>query len=82
MFGIIVDKNKIYSRFVYLDDNNVIQDDKLNEGEQLIIEDWKIANTMIKPKWIGESWIESASEDEIKAYREIFNLRWKTKYLN
>lgn len=75
MFGIIVDKNKIYSRFVYLDDNNVIQDDKLNEGEQLIIEDWKIANTMIKPKWIGESWIESASEDEIKAYREIFNLR-------
>ncbi len=39
----------------------------LRKGERLIYEDWLLANSMIKPRWNGQSWDETATPEEIEA---------------
>ena len=63
MFGILIDAQGYKLDFL------VIGEYEFKEGEQVIEEDWDIANSMIKPKWDfdNEVWIEAATEEEIEA---------------
>lgn len=70
MFGIVIDTNGYKVEFVTLNENNKVNDYDLQDGEQVITDDWKIANNMLKPKWDNKTWIETATEEEIKAWKE------------
>jgi hypothetical protein len=42
---------------------------ELQNGESLIFEDINTALRMLKPRWCGEKWLETATEEEIEASR-------------
>lgn len=68
MFGIVIDENGYKVEFVTLNENNIPEGYILKDGESIVTNDWNIANTMLKPKWESTtlSWIETATEEEIK----------------
>lgn len=72
MFGIVIDSNGFKIEFISLDKNNEPEKYDLRDGEKIVTTDWNIANTMLKPKWESTtlSWIETATEEEIKAWNE------------
>lgn len=72
MFGIVIDENGYKVEFVTLNENNIPEGYILKDGESIVTNDWNIANTMLKPKWESTtlSWIETATEEEIKAWNE------------
>lgn len=41
----------------------------LKEGESFIYNDWQTANNMLKARWNGEAWEETATPEEIEAAR-------------
>lgn len=41
----------------------------LQPGETLITHDWQKANAMLKPRWTGSAWEETATTEEIEAAR-------------
>lgn len=72
MFGIVIDENGYKVEFVTLNENNIPEGYILKDGESIVTNDWNIANTVLKPKWESTtlSWIETATEEEIKAWNE------------
>lgn len=72
MFGIVIDENGYKVEFVTLNENKIPEGYILKDGESIVTNDWNIANTMLKPKWESTtlSWIETATEEEIKAWNE------------
>lgn len=68
MFAIVIDSTGIKTNFVVVDEDNIPEGYILKAGESIVTNDWNIANTMIKPKWESTtlSWIETATEEEIK----------------
>lgn len=40
---------------------------EINDGESLVYIDISTANEMVKPRWDGDAWIETATPEEIKA---------------
>ena len=72
MFGIVIDSTGIKTNFIVLDEDNIPEGYILKDGESIVTNDWNIANTMLKPKWESTtlSWIETATEEEIKAWNE------------
>lgn len=75
MFGIVIDSNGFKIEFISLDKNNEPEKYDLRDGEKIVTTDWNIANTMLKPKWESTtlSWIETATEEEIKEWQEKNN---------
>ena len=41
----------------------------MNAGESLIYDDYQTANAMVKPRWTGSAWEETATPEEIAAAR-------------
>lgn len=72
MFGIVIDENGYKVEFVTLNENNIPEGYILKDGESIIKQKWSIANNMLKPKWESTNleWIETATEEEIKAWNE------------
>lgn len=70
MFGVVINENNIKVAFVILNDDKTPQFYTLKDGETIVETDWDIANTMLKPKWNGSMWTESATEEEIQAWKE------------
>lgn len=72
MFGIVIDENGYKVEFVTLNENNIPEGYVLKDGESIIKQKWSIANNMLKPKWESTNleWIETATEEEIKAWNE------------
>lgn len=68
MFAIVIDSTGIKTNFVVVDEDNIPEGYILKDGESIVTNDWNIANTMLKPKWETTtlSWIETATEEEIK----------------
>ncbi|WP_321833646.1 hypothetical protein [Clostridium butyricum] len=75
MFGIVIDSNGFKIEFISLNKNNEPEKYDLRDGEKIVTTDWNIANTMLKPKWESTtlSWIETATEEEIKKALEEKN---------
>lgn len=67
MFGVVIDKNGIKVEFVHVFDNGNIDSYELKEGEMLITTDWQIANSMVKPRWDGSKWVETATSEELES---------------
>lgn len=65
MFGIVIDKDGYKIEFVVLDQNKKITYYELKDGEKVVEEGWDIANSMVKPKWDGEKWVETGTPDPI-----------------
>ncbi|KHD14343.1 hypothetical protein [Clostridium butyricum] len=68
MFGIVIDSTGIKTNFIVVDEDNIPEGYILKDSESIVTTDWNIANTMLKPKWESTtlSWIETATEEEIK----------------
>lgn len=68
MFGIVIDSKGIKINFVVIDEDNIPEGYILKDGESIITQKWSIANNMLKPKWESttSSWIETATDEEIK----------------
>ncbi len=65
MFGIVINQQGFKTEFVALNDNNNPQFYTLKDGEQVITDDWQIANTMLKPQRVDNTWVETATAEEI-----------------
>ena len=74
----IIDKEGYIVSNEIVDDNNnfPFSDYKLGENERII--ENKLSCTLLKPKWNGEKWIEGATEEEIKAFKEDNKINNKT----
>lgn len=59
MFGIVINKDGCKVEFVCLNQDKIPQFYELKEDEKIIETDWAIANSMNKPKWDGEKWIDT-----------------------
>lgn len=46
---------------------------KMNKGEQLIFDDIPLSIEMLKPKWSGNKWVETASKEEIYEYQKAID---------
>ncbi len=66
MFGIVIDEHNLKIAFIELNEDKTPKEYVLNHGESVIEIDWNIANTMLKPKWNGTNWEETATQDELK----------------
>ena len=66
----IIDKNGFAVTSVFVDANNNIlfTNRRLEEDEQLV--ELNTDGNFIKPQWNGTEWIEGATEEEIKEYKE------------
>lgn len=73
MFGIIINSGGYKIDFAKLDENLKPEGYELNDGESIIATDWKIANSMIKPRWGDGVWTETASKEELDKLEEIRN---------
>lgn len=73
MFGIVINQERLKTNFVVVDEENQPEDYTLQEGEQIITKDWNIGNSMLKPKWTGSDWIESATQEELIMWNEKTN---------
>lgn len=62
----VIDKEKNYKEFVLIV-NGEIQHYVLQAGEQLI--DTPFPGGYVRPKWEGNTWQETATEDEIVAVK-------------
>ena len=58
-FGIVIDKQGFKVEFVVLNQDKTPQYYELKDGETIIEIDWQIANSMNKPQWNGEAWVET-----------------------
>ena len=56
MNGILIDINGFKIDFDTLEN---LQEKELKNGEQIIEQNWNIANGMNKPQWDGEKWIDT-----------------------
>ncbi|QEH68229.1 hypothetical protein [Cellulosilyticum sp. WCF-2] len=65
MFGIIINEQGYKTAFVCIDENDNILHYTLKENEQLIKNDWQIANAMGKPKWTGTEWVDEEPPKQI-----------------
>lgn len=73
MLGIVINNKGLKINFVAVNADNVTSPDyQLQEGEQIIVTNWKVANTMYKPKWTGTNWVETATSDEISAFIDFY----------
>lgn len=59
MFGIVIDKQGFKVEFVALNEDKSPQFYELKEGEAIVEEDWQIANSMNKPQWVNDKWIDT-----------------------
>ena len=59
MFGIVIDKQGFKVEFVVLNEDKSPQFYELKEGEAIVEEDWQIANSMNKPQWVNDKWIDT-----------------------
>ena len=59
MFGIVIDKQGFKVEFVALNEDKSPQFYELKEGETIVKEDWQIANSMNKPQWVNDKWIDT-----------------------
>lgn len=62
MFGIVIDKNGYKVEFGEINEKGLINGYSLKQGERVITTDWNYANTLIKPQWNGNQWIERSNE--------------------
>lgn len=61
MYAIVIDINtSLKKKFV------IKNKYELETNEEFIEDGWNIANAMLKPKWTGSKWIETATEEEKK----------------
>lgn len=65
MFGVVINQDGFKVEFVHILDDGNIDNYVLKDGEQIVTEGWQIANAMLKPRWVGLEWIETATEEEI-----------------
>lgn len=58
MYGILIDENGYKLDFDFLD---VLNSKELKDGESIVEQDWKIANSMNKPQWQFDTkiWIDT-----------------------
>lgn len=87
----VVDSNGFQIEFVLVVDGE-IQHYTLKDGERLI--DSQLSDGLLKPRWNGSEWIESATMEEVAATlptinelktakkAEIANLRWQSQTVN
>ena len=63
--------NRVDFEIVECDDNGspVPQHHTMQPGESLVFEDWQTANAMLKPRWTGETWQETATPQEVEEAR-------------
>ena len=59
MFGIVIDKQGFKVEFVALNEDKSPQFYELKDGEAIVEEDWQIANSMNKPQWVNDKWIDT-----------------------
>lgn len=59
MFGIVIDKQGFKVEFVSLSEDKSPQFYELKDGENIVEDGWRIANTMNKPQWNGTEWIDT-----------------------
>ncbi|WP_410497205.1 hypothetical protein QTL86_11090 [Cellulosilyticum sp. ST5] len=65
MFGIVINEQGYKVAFVCVDEYDNILHYTLNEKEQLVKNDWQIANAMGKPKWTGTEWVDEEPPKQI-----------------
>lgn len=59
LFGTVIDKQGYKVEFVALNEDKSPQFYELKEGEAIVEEDWQIANSMNKPQWVNDKWIDT-----------------------
>ncbi|WP_410495131.1 hypothetical protein QTL86_13505 [Cellulosilyticum sp. ST5] len=65
LFGIVINEQGYKVAFVCVDERDNILHYTLKENEQLIKDDWQIANAMGKPHWTGTEWEDEEPPEQI-----------------
>ncbi|WP_410495007.1 hypothetical protein QTL86_12715 [Cellulosilyticum sp. ST5] len=65
LFGIVINDQGYKVAFVCVDEHNNVLHYALKENEQLIKNDWAIANVMGKPHWTGTEWEDEEPPEQI-----------------
>lgn len=67
--AVVIDKNNIKVEFVLLDEKNKPLYYELKDTEKLIFEKIENSFNLVKAKWNGSNWIETATQEEIEKAR-------------
>lgn len=59
MFAIVINQEGYKVEFVVLNKDKSPQFYELKDSESIIEEDWQIANSMNRPQWAGDKWIDT-----------------------
>lgn len=73
MFGIVINEEGFKKEFLVLNHNKEPQNYELKDNEKIIEEGWNIANSMVKPKWDGEKWLETETPEPIPTLEQIID---------
>lgn len=70
-YAIVIDKNGDKIKFVLAEDRNKPLHYKMKDGEHLVFDNISIALSMIKPRWNGKVWEETATSEEIESSKPL-----------
>lgn len=59
MFGIVIDKQGFKVEFVVLNEDKTPQFYELKDGETIVETGWQVANSMNKPQYINDEWVDT-----------------------